>query len=72
MDFAKKQLEKYGWVEGKLFLLVCAFIHTYYNNHGETGQGLGREKNGVANPIKVKIKRDVGGVSDSPYCLIHV
>lgn len=28
-----------------------------------TGQGLGREKNGIANPIKVKIKRDSGGVS---------
>ena len=27
------------------------------------GQGLGREKNGIADPIKVKIKRDAGGVS---------
>ncbi|KAL5469457.1 hypothetical protein EMCRGX_G030713 [Ephydatia muelleri] len=45
MDFAKKQLEKYGWAEG---------------------EGLGKNGDGRAQPIRVKIKRDYGGVGLQP------
>lgn len=41
MDFAKKQLEKYGWKEG---------------------QGLGKNQDGISNPLKPKLKFDTHGL----------
>ncbi|KAK9892960.1 hypothetical protein WA026_023017 [Henosepilachna vigintioctopunctata] len=41
MDFARKQLEKYGWKEG---------------------QGLGKNEDGISQPIKPKLKFDNAGV----------
>ncbi|KAJ8946797.1 hypothetical protein NQ314_008781 [Rhamnusium bicolor] len=41
MDFARKQLEKYGWNEGK---------------------GLGKNEDGIATPLKPKLKFDNAGV----------
>ncbi|KAJ2938348.1 hypothetical protein O0L34_g13270 [Tuta absoluta] len=41
MDFARKQLEKYGWSDGK---------------------GLGKNENGISEPIKAKLKRSVAGI----------
>ncbi|KAI5638112.1 g-patch domain-containing protein [Phthorimaea operculella] len=41
MDFARKQLEKYGWTDGK---------------------GLGKNENGISEPIKAKLKRSVAGI----------
>ncbi|XP_023949882.2 G patch domain-containing protein 4 [Bicyclus anynana] len=41
MEFARKQLEKYGWSDGK---------------------GLGKDENGISEPVKAKIKHSLTGV----------
>lgn len=41
MDFARQQLEKYGWKDG---------------------EGLGKSRNGISNPIKAKLKFDNSGL----------
>ncbi|XP_034838706.1 G patch domain-containing protein 4 [Maniola hyperantus] len=45
MEFARKQLEKYGWTDGK---------------------GLGKDENGISEPLKAKIKRSQTGVGYNP------
>ncbi|KAI4467652.1 g patch domain containing protein [Holotrichia oblita] len=50
MDFAKKQLEKYGWKEVEF----CV-----------SGQGLGRNEDGISTALKPKLKFDATGVGYS-------
>ncbi|XP_045782250.1 G patch domain-containing protein 4 [Maniola jurtina] len=45
MEFARKQLEKYGWTDGK---------------------GLGKDENGISEPLKAKIKHSHTGVGYNP------
>lgn len=60
MDFAERQLSKYGWMKGNLDAsrvlghFVCSCV---------TGKGLGKKEDGISEPIKVKLKRDNCGVS---------
>ena len=59
MEFARKELEKFGWEEGES---GAAISRTSFQSPS-TGQGLGREGNGISRPIQVALKRDTAGVS---------
>lgn len=61
MDFARKQLEKYGWKEGIIDIALSENLTTKFT----LGQGLGRNEDGISTPIKPKLKFDNRGVGHS-------
>ena len=65
-DFARKQLEKYGWKEGECSLDSNTSYLEYNMLYGAhcAGQGLGKNGEGMSEPVKVKLKRDTVGVSE--------
>lgn len=79
MDFAKKQLEKYGWKEGTQYISkftssfvilfsycslplwgICRIQSTQWTLI--SGQGLGRNEDGISTALKPKLKFDSAGV----------
>lgn len=60
MDFAKNFLSKYGWKEGKLHLL---FSHKHQLPFcSPAGQGIGKNLDGIAQPLKANLKFDNDGL----------
>ena len=69
MDFARRQLKKYGWKEGVHFQLENYKV-IFTLTPTAAGQGLGKDETGIAKPLKVGIKRDHYGVSKRGH--IHI
>lgn len=62
MDFARKQLEKYGWKEGLYKFVLFVDHHPHDMFQSLTGQGLGKKEDGIVKPIKPKLKFDNSGI----------
>lgn len=73
MEFAKQQLMKFGWTEGKILFRYRVFILkifiydllTYINLIFLLGKGLGKNEDGISEALKPKLKFDTAGVGHS-------
>lgn len=65
MDFAKKQMQKYGWEEGKECIGYVVFLTCFFNTQSMfviVGKGLGKNEDGIAKAVKPKLKFDNAGI----------
>lgn len=64
MDFAKKQLEKYGWTEGMYFFNEKYWFYNISISYLFLfkGKGLGKKENGMQIALKPKPKCGLGGI----------
>lgn len=67
MDFARKQLEKYGWAEGNsIFSNVISWFQITLTTKCVLGKGLGKKEDGISNALKPKLKFDNTGIGHDP------
>lgn len=62
MDFAKNLLLKYGWKEGNLFLKITLKYIKHFILWLILGQGIGKNLDGINQPIKANLKFDNTGL----------